>query len=162
MSIEKLRELARNAGIGRLLRVLPLIVATGVLSGQTDRGSIEGTVKDPNGAIVPAAKVQVVNIETNSKLDFETNELGHYLAANLPVGTYRMIVQKEGFRTIVREPILISAQKDVSVEFTLQLGALTDTVTVTGESPLLDVSATSNPSNLTAKFIDDLPMIVFG
>ena len=133
-----------------------------MLFGQTDRGNIEGTVRDPTASIVPNAKVEVVNIETNSKLDFETNELGRYLAASLPVGSYRMVVQKEGFRTVVREPILISAQSNLAVDFTLQLGALTDTVTVSAESPLLDVSATSNPSNLTAKFIDDLPMIVFG
>ena len=110
----------------------------------------------------PGAKVQVVNIETNSKLDFSTNELGHYLAANLPVGSYRMVVQKEGFRTLVREPILVSAQSNLAVDFTFQIGAITDTVTVTEEAPLLDVSATANPSNLSAKFIDDLPMIVFG
>ena len=88
-------------------RILPLIAATFTLFAQTDRGSIEGTVKDPNGAVVPGAKVQVVNIETNSKLDFSTSELGNYLAANLPVGSYRLVVQKEGFRTVVREPILV-------------------------------------------------------
>ena len=142
--------------------VLPLIAATCVLFAQTDRGSIEGTVKDPNGAIVPAAKVQVVNIETNSRFDFESSEVGHYLAANLPVGSYRLVIQKEGFRTVVREPILVSAQSNLAADITLQLGAVTDTVTVTGESPLLDVSATANPSNLPSKFIDDLPMIVFG
>src|SRR5207248_5913477 len=77
-------------------------------------------------------------------------------------GTYRIVFQKEGFRTIVREPVLVSAQSDLALSVTLQLGAITETVTVTGESPLLDVSATSNPSNLSSKFIDDLPMIVFG
>ncbi|MDR3703462.1 MAG: TonB-dependent receptor [Candidatus Sulfopaludibacter sp.] len=148
--------------IGKLGSVAWLMAAASVLFAQTDRGSIEGTVKDPNGAIVPAAKVQVVNIDTNNKFDFSTNDVGYYLASSLPVGSYRVIVQKEGFRTIVREPILVSAQNNLDVEFTLQLGALTDTITVSGEAPLLDVSATSNPSNLSAKFIDDLPMIVFG
>lgn len=147
---------------GKLLRVLALLAASCALFAQTDRGSIEGTVKDPNGAIVPAAKVQVVNIETNSRFDFESSEVGHYLVANLPVGSYRLVVQKEGFRTVVREPILVSAQSNLAADITLQLGAVTDTVTVTGESPLLDVSATANPSNLPSKFIDDLPMIVFG
>jgi hypothetical protein len=161
MKIEKLCTVARS-DIRRLLCLLPLIAATTVLLAQTDRGTIEGTVKDPNGAIVPGVKVQVVNIETNSKLDFETSEVGQYLAAALPVGSYRMIFQKEGFRTVVREPILVSAQSNLALPITLQLGAITETVTVTGESPLLDVSATSNPSNLSAKFIDDLPMIVFG
>ena len=160
MNIGKLRAVAWSGSIGRLLRVLPLIAATSILFAQ-NAGNIDGTVKDPNGAFVPNAKVQVVNIETNSTLDFSTTELGYYLAGNLPVGSYRMIVQKEGFRTTVREPILISAQSNLAVNFTLELGAVTDTVTVTGEAPLLDVSATANPSNLTAKFIDDLPLLNF-
>jgi hypothetical protein len=143
-------------------RLLPLIAATCVLFAQTDRGSIEGTVKDPNGAVVPGAKVQVVNIETNSTLDFESNEVGRYLAPALPVGSYRLVVQKEGFKTVVREPILVSAQSNLAVEIALQIGALADTVTVTAESPLLDVSATANPTNLSADFIEDLPMIIFG
>ncbi|MCX6631209.1 MAG: TonB-dependent receptor, partial [Candidatus Solibacter sp.] len=145
-----------------LMLALVILAASCVLFAQADRGSIEGTAKDPNGAAVPGAKVQVVNIETNSKLDFSTNELGNYLASSLPVGSYRMIVQKEGFRTLVREPILVRAQSSLGVDFAFQLGAVTDTVTVSDEAPLLDISATSNPSNLTARFIDDLPMIVFG
>jgi hypothetical protein len=145
----------------RVLRILPLIAATCILFAQTGRGNISGTVRDPNGANVPAAKVQVINIETNSKLDFTTNDLGYYLAPNLPVGSYRVTVQKDGFRTTVREPILISAESDLAVDVALQLGAVTDTVTVTGEAPLLDISATSNPSSLPAKFIDDLPLLNF-
>src|SRR5207344_281017 len=95
--------------IARLFRALAMIAATllttCVLLAQTDRGSIEGTVKDPNGAVVPSAKVQVVNIETNSKLDYQSDDSGHYIAGGLPVGSYRLVVQKQGFRTVVREPI---------------------------------------------------------
>src|SRR5689334_25419409 len=107
MNIARCQAPAWGPTVRQLFRVLPLVatlVATGVLLGQTDRGSIEGTVKDPNGAVVPGAKVQVVNIETGSKLDYESNEVGHYLAASLPVGSYRLVVQREGFRTVVREP----------------------------------------------------------
>ena len=74
MTSGKLCTVARSGSVRQLLRVLALIAASCALFAQTDRGSIEGTVKDPNGAIVPAAKVQVVNIETNSRLDFESNE----------------------------------------------------------------------------------------
>jgi hypothetical protein len=161
MNIGRLRAEPRS-GSRLLFRAFLLILATCILFAQADRGHIEGTVKDPNGAVVPSAKVEVINVETNSKLDFETNEVGIYLASNLPVGSYRMVVQKEGFRTLVREGILVRAQSSLAVDFTIQLGAVTDTVTVSGEAPMLDVSATSNPSNLTSKFIDDLPMIVFG
>src|ERR1700685_3953341 len=104
MSIGKLQRLTRSSV--RLVRLLPLIAAAGILFAQADRGSIEGTVTDPSGGRVPSAQVQVLNIETNSKLDYSTNELGYYLAANLPVGSYRVIVQKGVFRTVVREPII--------------------------------------------------------
>jgi carboxypeptidase family protein len=161
MNIGRLPAAARGGGILRLLRILPLLAATSALLAQTGRGNIEGTVRDPNGANVPSAKVQVVNIETNSTLDFSTNELGYYLAPNLPVGSYRLTVRKGGFRTTVREPILITSESNLAVDIALQLGAVNETVTVTGEAPLLDVSATANPSNLSAKFIDDLPLLNF-
>src|SRR5207248_8826890 len=98
---------------GRTSRLLPglaWIASACFLFAQADRGSIEGTVTDPSGGAVPSAQIQLVNIETNSKLDFSTNELGNYLAPNLPLGSYRMVVQKEGFRTLVREPSLVRAQ----------------------------------------------------
>src|ERR1051326_3577716 len=101
MNMGRLPVAAPRATLRQLFRGLALIatalVGTCFLFAQTDRGSIEGTVRDPNGAIVPGAKVQVVNIESNSNLDFQSNELGHSLAAALPVGSYRLIVQREGF-----------------------------------------------------------------
>jgi hypothetical protein len=145
----------------RLIFVLAILATSPILYAQADRGSIQGTVTDPSGAAVPDAQVQVVNIQTNSRLDFMTNELGNYLAPNLPLGSYRLVVQKEGFRTLVREPILVRAQSTLRVDFTVQLGPVSETVSITAEAPLLDVSATSVPSNLTNKFIDDMPMIIF-
>ena len=145
-----------------LILTLVILAASSVLFAQADRGSIQGTVTDPSGAAVPGAQVQVVNIGTNSKLDFSTNALGNYLAPNLPSGSYRMIVQKEGFHTLVQEPILVRAQGSARVDFICQLGSLSETIKVSAEAPLLDVSATTAPTNVTAQFIDELPMIVFG
>lgn len=72
-----------------------------------------------------------------------------------------MVVQKQGFRTIVREPILVSAQSSLRADFTFQIGTASEEVNVTGEAPLLDVSATSVPNNLTAQYINELPMLNF-
>jgi hypothetical protein len=149
-------------GPARLFLALVVLAANGVLFAQTDRGIVEGLLTDPAGAAVPNARVQVINIDTNSTLDFFTNEFGNYLAPGLPLGSYRIMVHKEGFRSVVREPVLVRAQSRVRVDFTFQIGSASETVTVSAEAPLLDVSATSAPSNLPAKFIDDLPMIVFG
>src|SRR5690349_6833752 len=108
MSIGGIKAVATRGG--RLLRFLPLIAAAGILFAQADRGTIVGTVTDPTGAVVPNAQIQVINIETNSILDFTSNELGNYLAPNLPVGSYRMSVKKEGFKTVEREPIVVRSQ----------------------------------------------------
>src|SRR5688572_18961093 len=145
-----------------IMATLALILTTNSLIAQTDRGIIEGQLVDPTGAAVPNAKVQVTNVETNSTLEFFSNELGNYLAPNLPLGTYRITVQKEGFRSVVREPVLVRAQSRLRLDFTFQLGAATEAVTVSADAPMLDVSATSAPTNVSAKFIDELPMIVFG
>ena len=106
---------ARSWG-GRIASLL--VMAAGcMLYGQTDRGAIEGTLTDESGAAVPNAKVQIINVDTNSTLEFQSNELGNYLAPNLPLGAYRLIVQKQGFRSVVREPILVRAQSRLRVVF---------------------------------------------
>jgi Carboxypeptidase regulatory-like domain len=161
MNLGSIQVSERALNIALSFLAFVILTANGFLFAQADRGLIEGSVTDPSGAAVPGAQIQVINIETNSKLDFSTNQLGYYLAANLPVGTYRITLQKEGFRTLVREPISVRAQSSLRVDFSVQIGSSSETVTVTSEPPMLDVSATSVPNNLTAQFIDDLPLINF-
>ena len=157
MNLRNIRIPVLGPGVVRLVLALTVVSANGFLIAQTDRGIVEGLLTDPTGAAVPNAKVQVVNIDTNSTLDFFTNGLGNYLAPNLPLGSYRIVVHKEGFRSIVREPVMVRAQSRLRVDFTIQVGSASESVTVSDEAPMLDVSATSAATNLSAKFIDDLP-----
>ena len=161
MTNEKLQPLSQSVGFKPVLCILACIATAGILFAQVDRGLVEGTVTDPSGAAVAKAKVQVINIDTNSTLDFSTNDLGYYLAPNLPIGWYRVTVQKEGFKTLVREPVSVSAQSSFRVDFTLQLGSASQTVSVSAEAPLLDIAATTVPNNLTAKFINEMPLLNF-
>jgi hypothetical protein len=102
------RRLFRSRGAGRLsglLLALTCVTACFFGSGaraygQIDRGTIEGQVTDPSGAVVPGAKVQVINIATNSALALATDSQGLYTAANLPNGTYRVVITKDGFNTM--------------------------------------------------------------
>src|SRR5688572_26399559 len=102
--------------VPRVLVAIACLTGTARLMAQTDRGRIEGIVTDSSGASVVGARIQVINTGTNSQLDFQANEFGIYLAPNLPVGTYRLVVQKEGFTTAVREPILVRAQSSLKVD----------------------------------------------
>jgi hypothetical protein len=130
------------------------------LMAQIDRGTIEGRITDQSGAVVPDATIQVIQVQTKSTLTFITNEEGLYTAPNLPMGTYRLVIQKTGFSTLVREPVEVRPAVKVRVDFSLSLGAITETVNVSAEAPLLDVSATSNSTGLTSTTIEGLPMIV--
>jgi hypothetical protein len=97
-------------------------IGGGTLFAQIDRGTIEGQVTDSQGAIVPAAKVQVTNISTSSSIELATNDQGLYTAANLPSGTYRVVISREGFKTETREPIDLRPSFTVRADFKLQPG----------------------------------------
>jgi len=146
-----------------LLWILGLVVFLAVLTplrAQIDRGTIQGQVTDQTGAVVPNATIQVIQVQTNSAMEFATNGEGLYTAPNLPLGTYRLVVKKAGFETLVREPVEVRPSVQVRVDFALKPGAISESINVTGESPLLDVSATSNTAGLDDKLIGELPLVV--
>ena len=110
-------------------RFLWLTLTVGALSAllaQIDRGTIEGIVGDPSGAAVPQAQIRLTRIETNDVIQLTTNEVGRYFAPNLPMGTYRVEVEKEGFRTARREPIILSSQLSARADFSLEVGSLSE------------------------------------
>jgi hypothetical protein len=147
------RTLAGIAIVAMLLAVASPVMA------QTDRGTIEGLVSDQSGAVVPGASVQIIQIQTGTARDFTTNNEGLYTAPNLPLGTYRVVVKKEGFGTLAREPVEIRPNIRVRVDMALTPGAVQQEVTVSSQAPLLDVSTTSNTAGLEEKLISDLPVI---
>jgi hypothetical protein len=79
---------------------------------------------------VPDARVQILRIETSDVIRLRTNYLGRYYAPNLPLGTYRVTVEKEGFRTAQLDNVILQSQMSVRADFTLQVGAVTVTVQV--------------------------------
>jgi Carboxypeptidase regulatory-like domain/TonB dependent receptor-like, beta-barrel len=137
-------------------------VAVGPAYGQIDRGTIEGRVTDETGAVVPGAKVQVVQTTTNSTLSLAADAQGLYTAANLPIGTYRVTVTVSGFKTVSREPVIVNAGATVRVDFSLVPGTVTQTVHVSGTAPLLNVGSTINSTALQSNLVSKMPVIVAG
>src|SRR5579862_4930053 len=88
------------------LACLFLLFAIGANTTRADElATLTGFLTDPKGFRVPAAKVQVTNIETNVSYTSETNEEGLYRVSGIPTGTYRMVIQKAGFKTIVKQGV---------------------------------------------------------
>ncbi len=138
-----------------------LMTALPALS-QIDRGTIEGLVADPTGAVVPDAKVQVINNATNSAIALASNAQGLYTAANLPNGTYRVVVTKQGFNTVTRAQVVVLPSVTVRVDFALTPGQVTQSVEVTGAAPLLDVGTTNNSTGMDSNLIESIPLIDAG
>ena len=116
-----------------LLGLMICLLASGVVQvqGQTIFGRISGAVKDSNGSAVPNANVTITNVATNLVRTVTTDEDGFYTATNLPVGTYTILVARDGFKRAQQAGIVVAADARLTQDITLEVGQLTETVQVT-------------------------------
>src|SRR5919205_3379652 len=101
---------------------------------QSDRGSITGTVTDPNGAVVSSAKITATSLDTGEVREVTTGDEGGYTLPELKAGRWRVSAEAAGFKTTTVEEYKVAVQVTHSIDFKLELGAVTDVVTVTSES----------------------------
>src|SRR5256886_15405515 len=114
--------------VGLMLLII-LCVATSS-SGQTIFGRISGTVKDSNGSAVPNANVTITNAATNLVRTATTDEDGFYTATSLPVGTYTILVVRDGFKKAQQAGVVLAADARLTQDMTLEVGQLTETVQI--------------------------------
>ncbi|MGH9771789.1 MAG: carboxypeptidase-like regulatory domain-containing protein, partial [Candidatus Acidiferrales bacterium] len=128
--------------------VMAALLGTFVLQGQETRGTIYGTVSDPQGAAVAGAVVTVANTATNVENTVKTNATGYYAASLLNAGQYRISVAAPGFKKTVRSGIDLLLGAHIEIDVALRVGVFTQTVAVTGQAPLVETS-----SNVSAGMI---------
>ncbi len=142
-----------------------LVILLGVvlpLFGQSDRGTITGTVSDPSGAVIPGATVTATNVATGVANKVTTTGAGAYTIPLLPFGNYRLTVEKAGFKTEVRENLPLLVGQTIKVDFTLEVGAATQRVEVRAEAPVLQAATTQLQTNLTGREVRELPLAMQG
>jgi hypothetical protein len=142
--------------------ILLLACVATALFGQSERGTITGTVADSTGAVVPKARVIVTNLATKLVSESQSNDAGGYTAASLPVGPYTVRVEKEGFRPVVRSGIELNAASTVRVDVTLEVGTAVQTVEVSASAQLLSTESAKTSVTVTNKLVDELPLVVGG
>jgi len=103
-------------------------------------GTIEGTIKDEQGAVLPGVTVTVSNVDTGDQRVVVTNESGLYRAPLLSLGTYQVVVELQGFKKVERTGISLRAGQTAVIDFALTVGAVVETITVTADSPLVDLA----------------------
>jgi hypothetical protein len=129
---------------------------------QSDRGTITGTIADPAGAVVASAPVEARNVETGAVYRAASSATGNYTLSQLPAGTYEMSVTVPGFKRFVRQNVVVSVAGTLRIDIELEVGATSESVTVTEAAPLLKTESGELSHNMTTERVDNLPVINLG
>ena len=126
-----------------ILRLGALLAAAVFLCAQEYRATITGTITDSSGAAVPSARVSAINLQTSLTLKSETNAQGHYVIPYLLPGQYKVQVEHEGFKSYEQDSIELRVSDRIEVNAVLQVGQVTEKLTVTAEVALVETSTGS-------------------
>jgi len=148
----------RLAWVLLLSAVLLALVSTAF--GQSGRGVITGEVKDASGAVVPGAEVVIVNKANGEETKGTSTNTGLYRIPYVEPGTYRIAVSLKGFKTAVRDNISLLLAQTLTVDFTLETGELSQEVTVSAETPLLESSTAEIGTNADERDVRNWPIFV--
>jgi hypothetical protein len=150
--LEGKMKLSRILLTGSLLALLTLVATA-----QERTGRIEGLVTDPSGSAVPRAEVEVTGPGLPQAQRTQTDGAGAYLFPSLPPGTYTVSVKAQGFSLYKASNVLLNVGRTIRVDARLEVGAVAESVVVSGEALLVDTANTTVQTNVTAELYDRLP-----
>jgi hypothetical protein len=139
--------------------ILSLAVGSAALAQSTAiNGTIEGTVKDAQGAVLPGVTVTVTNIDTGDERVVVSNESGLYRAPLLSLGTYRVAAALQGFKKFEQTGVSLRAGQTAVIDVALSVGALAETITVTADAPIVDLAKIEQGRTLSEAEVKTLPL----
>ncbi len=125
---------------------------------QTITATLEGIVADATDAVIPGAAVTVVNTATNTRFATETNDSGRFVAPSLQPGPYRVVVEAEGFKRVEQTGLALEVEQTARIRIAMEIGAVTETVEVSAEAPLLESTTSSMGQVIDNQKITNLPL----
>jgi len=148
----------RVKGLG--ISLLVILALTLLVSAQTQitTGTIQGTVTDTNGAIVPGANVEIKNLDTNLSRTLTTDDGGRFVALGLPPGPYSVTVSKQGFATSVAERLDLTIGQALNLPVGMKISGVQERVTITA-SPTVDTVKTESSSTLNETTVSTTPIL---
>src|SRR6266700_4172529 len=147
----------------RILFTLAVMLAVSITAlAQSDRGTITGTIADPAGAVVANAPIEAKNTETGAVFQGASSTTGNYTLAQLPVGTYEISVTVPGFKKFVHQNVVVGVVQTVRVDIALEVGAASESVTVTEQITLLKTESGELSHTISAQRLVDLGALGIG
>jgi hypothetical protein len=135
-----------------------ILLFPSVALAQTEGARISGRVTDPTDAVIVGAECKITNLETNVSTITFTNEDGIYVIPDLHPATYRLTIQKEGFRTVVQPSLQLYVQDAVNENFKLALGSVSETSSVIGTEPVLQTVSAAVSTVVNDQFVQNMPL----
>ena len=130
----------------------------GGLFSQSTNAALSGRVMDPSKALIAGAKVAVIHALTNARYETVTNGSGGYHTTNLPPGPYRIEIEKQGFKKLVKPDVILHVQDALEIDFEMTLGAASETVNVEGGAPLVNTESGTVSTVVDRALLDNLPL----
>jgi hypothetical protein len=136
-----------------------LLLCTGIAFGQAGRGGVNGLVTDPTGAIVPGAKVTLLNHATGVEQHSVTTAAGLYSFVSLTPGVYQITATMQGFESVAQDNVKVNVDQVSTVNIALRVGSVTDTVSVSEAVDLIETSNSTVGQLISAETIDRVPLL---
>jgi outer membrane receptor protein involved in Fe transport len=141
-----------------LQAVFAIALAASICVAQQITGSVTGTVTDPSGAPMPGLTVKLINGGTGAAQSSTTDASGDFRFLLLPPGNYSLQVTSTGFKSFVRDGIIVEVDRSIAIPVNMQMGQVSEKVEVTGTSPLLDPNTSSLGTVMDERKVVDLPL----
>ncbi|MBI3683040.1 MAG: TonB-dependent receptor [Acidobacteria bacterium] len=140
------------------LRTLALILLLPAVLAAQGNGTIHGTVTDPSGAVIAGARVTALLDERGTTRSLITSTAGDYVFPSLAIGAYTLTVEAQGFKTFRRSGVSLTTEQNVRVDIRLEVGNVSESVSVTAEAPLVDSRSSVIGTLIDSRRITDLPL----
>ena len=138
--------------------ILGLFFTVSVAKAQLSGANLSGVVTDESGGPIPGAKISIKNPATGTTRDLETNADGLFVAPNLPPGIYEVTVTAKGFSTVIRKNLTLTVGAEQALNFSMKVGQLTQTVTVSEAPPDVDTTSSTLSATVEEKTVVTLPL----
>jgi hypothetical protein len=139
--------------------VLSLLLTVADAGAQTTGATLQGTVTDEQGAILPGASVTITNTETGWTRTMVSDERGWYRVIALPPGTYELRAELQGFAAYIRQGLTLTTGQEATINPSLKLATVSETITVTGDAPLVETTRNTLGTTVSRNELDSLPLI---
>ncbi|HEU5254626.1 MAG TPA: carboxypeptidase regulatory-like domain-containing protein, partial [Vicinamibacterales bacterium] len=141
-----------------IVLVVSLVTLASAAFAQITSATITGTIKDETGGLLPGVDVTVSNVQTGLNRSVVTDDNGYFTVPGLAPGTYEARASIQGFTTAVQSGIVLEVAQQAALNLVLKVGAASETITVSGEAPLIDLRTSALSAVVPEKTIEELPL----